>query len=77
MLEEMDSSSPLSYRAAGYLEDLEQITPTILYDYYKNMIEQDIMDIFVIGNIDFKEIEDIIRANFPTKIFKRLRYLVV
>mgnify|MGYP000004991349 FL=1 len=72
MLEEMDSSSPLSYRAAGYLEDLEQITPTILYDYYKNMIDRDIMDIFVIGNIDFKEIEDIIRANFPTKIFKKI-----
>ena len=36
------------------------------------IIERDIMDIFVIGNIDFKEIEDIIRANFPTKIFKKI-----
>lgn len=72
MLEEMDEESPLSYRACGYLEDLDKITPESLYDYYKKMIDNDIMDVFVIGNINFKEIEDLIRRYFPTKVFKKI-----
>lgn len=51
LYEEIDSG-PLSYRTAGYLEDLDKITETNLYDYYKSVIENDIIDIFVIGNIN-------------------------
>ena len=72
MLEEMDPDSPLSYRASGYVEDLDKITPKEVYSYYKKMLDNDIMDIFVIGNIDFKEIEDLIKRYFPAKIFKKI-----
>ncbi len=72
LLEEIDSSSPLSYRACGYSEDLNKITPSNLVSYYKKMIDTDIMDIFVIGNIDFNEIEELIKKYFPVKIFKKI-----
>ena len=51
LYEEMDKG-PLSYRTAGYLEDLDKITETNLYDYYKSVIENDNIDIFIIGDIN-------------------------
>lgn len=50
LYEEMDKG-PLSYRSSGYLEDLDKITEENLYDYYKSVIENDKIDIFIIGNL--------------------------
>lgn len=71
MLEEMDISSPVSYRMCGYLDDLEKINVQNLYEYYKTMISKDLMDVFVIGDIDFSEIEELIKENFKVKTFKK------
>lgn len=64
LLEEMIPESPASYRSSGYKEDLEKITPKTLYDYYKTVIQTDLMDIFVIGDID---------GHFKTEIEKRIQ----
>ncbi len=42
------------------------------------MIDKDLMDIFVVGNIDFDEIEELIKENFKIKTFKkcRVKYLL-
>ena len=50
LYEEMDKG-PLSYRTCGYLEDVDKITEANLYDYYKTVIENDKIDIFIIGNL--------------------------
>lgn len=50
LYEEMDKG-PLSYRTCGYLEDVDKITYSNLYDYYKTVIENDKIDIFIIGNL--------------------------
>ncbi len=72
MLEAMDKNSPLSFRTSGYVEDLDNITKESLYEYYKEMLDNDIVDIFVIGNIDFDEIEKLIRLYFPVKVYKKI-----
>ena len=72
LLENMDKDSPLSYRPNGYIEDLEKINRSNLYEYYQKVLTKDIMDIFVIGNIDFKEIEKLVRKSFPPKVFKKI-----
>ena len=64
MLEVMDKKSPISYRGCGYLKDLNKITKKDLYKYYKSVIEEDIIDIVVIGNIDDKEILSLFKENF-------------
>ena len=64
MLEVMDKKSPISYRGCGYLKDLNKITKKDLYKYYKSVIEEDIIDIVVIGNIDDKEILSLFKQNF-------------
>lgn len=51
MLEEMDEDY-ISYRNVGYEEDLDNINCNNLYDYYKDIINNDTIDIFVIGDFD-------------------------
>lgn len=72
MLEEMDEGV-ISYRSIGYLEDLKKINEQNLYEYYQEMLSKDMMDVFVIGDIDFKEMENIIRETFHAKVFKKIR----
>ena len=64
MLECMEPNSYLSFRSCGYLEDLEKIDSKKLYDYYQSILNNDILDIFVIGDVDEKEIEKTIEENF-------------
>ncbi len=73
LFESMDKNSPMAYRMCGYLEDLDKINPSNLYTYYKNMIDKDLMDIFVIGDINFKETEELIKDNFKLRTFKKQR----
>ena len=63
-LELFDSNSPVSYNLKGYMSDLEQITRSNLYEYYKKVIKESFVDIFVIGDIDFDKVEKIITDIF-------------
>ncbi len=70
-LEATDNKSVISYRGIGYLEDLEKITKENLYDYYKNVISHNFVDIFVLGDIDEEKITNIIREKFKINTFKK------
>lgn len=63
MFEKAAPDNPVSINKAGYLEDLEKITPTSLYNYYTDMMNGDLVDIYVLGNIDFHQYEEIINNN--------------
>ncbi len=47
---------PFSYHMEGYLEDLEEITSSSLYSYYKEFLINNNIDIFLIGDYDEKAI---------------------
>lgn len=51
-IEEMYKDEPYGLYKYGYVEDLEKITAQELYNYYKLMITQCKIDIFVSGNIE-------------------------
>ncbi len=65
LLEEMEPDTVLSYRSCGYPEDLGRITRKKLYEYYLDVIKNDVVDIFVIGEVKTKEVEDLIEKCFP------------
>lgn len=71
MLEIMDKNSPISLRGAGYLEDLEKITQNSLYSYYKDMLNKDLIDIFVLGDIDFQKITMMFKDKFNINTIKK------
>jgi len=54
----------LSLNMYGYKEDLESMTSKKLYSYYKKMLKTNKIDIFIVGNIDFDEIQSLIEKTF-------------
>ena len=68
--EAYDKNSPISYRLFGYPEDLEKINESNLYQYYNKMINSDIVDIFVVGDFNQKDMIGIIKDCFK---FRRVR----
>lgn len=73
MAEAFGEGEPISYRMMGYLEDLDNITGTSLYEFYLDMIKNDFVDIFVIGDVDIKEATDLIKMYFKFDILKKLK----
>jgi len=71
LLEEIDDKKPVSYRADGYLEDLEKITSKTLYEYYKSVINKDLIDIFIIGDIDDFKVKRLAEKHFIIHTFKK------
>ncbi len=73
MAEEFGKGEPISYRMIGYLEDLDDITGKSLYEFYLDMIKNDFVDIFVIGDIDIKGTTDLIKKYFKFGVLKKLK----
>lgn len=71
MLESMDDDMPYNYRDYGYLEDLNNITKDNLVSYYNKVLNNSLVDIYVIGNVDNDEIESLIKKYFKLDTFKR------
>ena len=62
-VEEMYKNEPYGLYKFGYVEDLEKITAKELYEYYKELIENAKIDIFVSGDIDDNTIAEILNSN--------------
>jgi len=71
MLENMEPKSVISYRNYGYIEDLKKITSKNLYKYYQDVLNSDIVDIFVIGDVNKQQVEKIITEKFKLKTLKK------
>ncbi|WP_342604874.1 pitrilysin family protein [Peribacillus sp. FSL E2-0159] len=57
LVEEMCKNEPYALEASGNLQDLETITPESLFAYYKKMLTEDEIDLYVIGDINESEVE--------------------
>lgn len=73
MLQSLNEKEVFSYSEYGYINDLEKITPNNLYQFYKEFINNSVIDIFIVGNIDFKETENLIKDKFKFRIFKKYK----
>ena len=60
-IEEMYKNKPYGLYKYGYVEDLNSITGKELYEYYKKMIAECKIDIFISGDIE--NITDIVKEN--------------
>ena len=64
---------PYSYNSYGYLEDLEKINPQNLYEYYQKVINNNYIDVFVVGDVNTDDIKEIFKNNFKTNTFKKVQ----
>lgn len=68
---ETTKDKPYSFNSYGYLEDFDKINSSNLYEYYKSVIKDDCIDIFVVGDVDTIEIKRIFKQLFKTNTFKK------
>ncbi len=71
MLENLGEDQPYSFHEHGYLEDLEKIDRKALMDYYQQVMNHSLVDIYVIGNFDVQEMAEIIKKYMQFDTFKR------
>ncbi|MGP4040238.1 EF-P 5-aminopentanol modification-associated protein YfmF [Gracilibacillus sp. D59] len=62
MIEEMCQEEAYRLRVHGYEEDLDKITAEDLYTYYQQILSQDHLDIFAVGDIESLDVEGKITA---------------
>lgn len=70
-IEEMYKDEPYGLFKYGYEEDLTEITAQSLYDYYKNLIENAKIDIFVSGDENTEIIKEIEENELIKKLNER------
>ncbi len=51
LVEEMCAAEPYALEASGNLEDLEKVTASSLYEYYQKALNEDEIDLYVIGDV--------------------------
>ena len=70
LLDNMCKNTSSSININGYVEDLDNINPSSLYDYYLNMLQHDYIDVYIIGNLDMNNVVKIIKNNFKINVLK-------
>lgn len=68
---ESTNDMPYSYNNYGYKDDLDKITDEDIKKYYDSVISNDIVDVFVVGNVDANEIKQIFKEYFKVSTFHR------
>lgn len=64
---EMDKDSSTSFELLGTTEELDTITPSNLYEAYKNLRKNFKVDVFLIGNLDMDETASLIKKHFKNR----------
>ena len=70
LMEKM-KGKPYSYNTFGDIKEIEEINGKNLYDYYKKVLKEDQIDIFVLGDVDTTSIKEIFREYFKVNTFKK------
>lgn len=70
LLTNMCKNTESSINISGYIEDLDLITPTNLYEYYLSMLKHDYIDVYIIGDLDMDKVAKIIKNNLNINILK-------
>ena len=68
---ETTDDMPYAYNSYGYISDLEKITIDDIKEYYKSLIKDDIVDVYVVGDVSDIEIKNIFREYFKLTTFHK------
>lgn len=71
MLEEMDKTASYAFNPNGYIEYLDSIDEESLYKEYQKMINEDIVDIFVIGDVSDNYVKEIFSKKMLINTIKK------
>ncbi|MED1421625.1 EF-P 5-aminopentanol modification-associated protein YfmF [Bacillus smithii] len=57
LIEEMCENEPYALHPYGRLDDVDSISSESLYQYYERALREDELDLYVVGDVDFEEVE--------------------
>lgn len=69
-LKTLSNDSKSSFTNIGSLKDLDIITPASLYKYYERVLLKDHVDIYIIGDLDMDQVNEIISRYAKFKVIK-------
>lgn len=67
LVQEMCKNEPYALHVNGELKDIEGITSKSLYEYYQNILKHDKIDLYIVGDINPKEVEGYVESYFSVK----------
>ncbi|UFU01095.1 insulinase family protein [Radiobacillus kanasensis] len=67
LMDEMCKEEPYHLHVHGYQEDLNSLDESSLYQYYHQLLQEDQMDIYLLGDFSNKQVEDIVHRHFDRK----------
>lgn len=59
LVQEMCGDEPYSLHVHGEMDSVDQITPEDLYKYYQEALNQDEMDLYVVGDVNEEEVQSL------------------
>ena len=66
-----------AYNSYGYIDDLNKITESDIKEYYDSLIKNDIIDVYVVGNVDEDRIKSIFKEFFNVGTFHKYNTEVI
>ncbi len=74
---ETTGDMPYAYNSYGYLDDLDKITYEDLSNYYDSLIKNDMVSVYVVGDVDDASIKSIFRDYFKINTYHKEELNVV
>ena len=71
LLQIVGQDSPIGLRNEGYLETIDEVDESNLYEYYQSVIKSDNIDIFIIGDVDDNYIKNLVQKTMPINTLKK------
>ena len=68
---ETTGDMPYAYNGFGYLDDLEKISEEDLKKYYESVIKNDLVDVYVVGDVNDGKIKNIFREYFKLTTYHK------
>ena len=74
---ETTKDMPYSYNSYGYINELSKIGADNLKKYYDSVVKNDIIDVYVVGEVDEAEIKNIFREYFKVRTFHKQELSII
>ena len=68
---ETTGDMPYAYNSYGYIEDLDKISDDDIVNYYNSVIKDDIVDVYVVGDVDNAWVKNLFREYFKITTFHK------
>ncbi|GGA62530.1 EF-P 5-aminopentanol modification-associated protein YfmF [Ornithinibacillus halotolerans] len=64
LIDEMCEGEAYQIHVSGYEEDLDKLTAADLYEYYRSLLKEDQIDIYILGDLDKVYMEELVGESF-------------